>query len=202
MMENSGLYVIATKPTLSYGRIAEICVARGIKFLQLREKDLSDRELLEAAAQIKNVTQGTDTMFVMNDRADLAMLSGADCLHLGQDDISVEDARKIVGDMPIGLSTHNLQQVRDAMAHNPLYIGFGPVYPTTTKAKADPTVGVELLRQAISLSTVPVIAIGGIFPENIGEVVAAGAKNMSLVRYLMCDDIDSRIEELQRIIGR
>lgn len=199
-MENSGLYVIATKPTLSYGRIAEICVSRGIKFLQLREKDLSDRELLAAAAQIKSVTRGSDTMFVVNDRADLAMLSDADCLHLGQDDISVEDARKIVGDMPIGLSTHNLEQVADAMQYNPIYIGFGPVYPTTTKANPDPTVGVDLLSKAISLSTVPVIAIGGIFPENIGEVLAAGAKNLSLVRYLMHDDIDSRIAELQKII--
>ncbi len=92
-MEDFGLYVIATAPPISYGALAEICVRRKIKFLQLREKNLSDKMLLRAAAEIMSVTRGSDTLFVMNDRADLAMLAGADCLHLGQDDISVEDAR-------------------------------------------------------------------------------------------------------------
>lgn len=201
-MKDFGLYVIATTPPISYGKLAEICVRQGIKFLQLREKNLSDKELLRAAAEIKSVTNGSDTMFVMNDRADLAYLSGADCLHLGQDDISVEDARKIVGEMPIGLSTHSLEQVSQAMENNPLYIGFGPVYPTTTKANPDPTVGIKLLSEAIKISKVPVIAIGGIFPENINTIIEAGAKNLSLVRHLMSDEAESRIIEINRALGR
>ncbi|MFI3265161.1 MAG: thiamine phosphate synthase [Rikenellaceae bacterium] len=199
-MNNFGLYAIATKPALSYGKVAEICVRQGVRFLQLREKHLSDRELLRAAAEIKSVTQGSQTIFVMNDRADLAYIAGADCLHLGQDDISVQDARKIVGDMPIGLSTHSLQQVEAANQEELLYIGFGPVYPTTTKANPDPTVGVDLLREAVKLSKYPVVAIGGIFPENVATIMDAGAHNLCLVRHLMCEEMEQRIVEINSMI--
>jgi thiamine-phosphate pyrophosphorylase len=170
--------------------------------LQLREKGLSDKELLVAAAEITAVTRGTETLFVMNDRADLAVLSGADVLHLGQGDISLEDARRIVGsEMKIGLSTHSLQQAREAIAQGADYIGFGPVWRTPTKAIPDPEVGTRQLAEVVGFSPVPVVAIGGIFPENIDEVVAAGARNVCLVRHLMespdVRTLAERIEMLQ-----
>lgn len=200
-MTDFGLYVIATRPTLSYARVAEICVKRGVRYLQLREKEIDDRVLLDAAREIREVTRGTQTKFVINDRADIAVLSHADVLHLGQGDLSMAEARKIVGDMPIGLSTHSIEQALIAIEQKPIYIGFGPVYPTTTKKNPDPTVGVELLRQVVGLSSVPVVAIGGIFPENIGEVIAAGAKNICMVRHLMCDEnLEDKIVRLQEIL--
>lgn len=200
-MNNFGLYVIITRPILSYTEIAEICVKEGVRMLQLREKHLSDREVLAAAAQITAVTRGTSTLFVMNDRADLALAASADVLHLGQDDIPIEEARKIVGrDMLIGLSTHSIAQAKEALSHKPDYIGFGPVYPTTTKQIADPTVGTELLKEVIGFSDVPVVAIGGIFPHNLKEVLATGAQNFSLVRHLMeTTDTQQRIIELKSI---
>lgn len=193
-----GLCVIITRPKLSYADVARSCVACGVSYLQLREKGLSDRDILEAAAEVLSVTRGTTTQFIMNDRADLALLSGADMLHLGQGDITLADAQRIVGDMPIGLSTHSLEQAREALAQDPAYIGFGPIYPTTTKAIADPTVGTELLSEVLEFAKVPVIAIGGIFPENIETVTKVGARNVCLVRHLM--ECDSR-EELERRIG-
>ncbi len=201
-MEDFGLYVIITKPVLPYTRIAEICVATGVRMLQLREKHLSDREIIRIGRDIKAVTQGTDTCFVMNDRADLALLAGADALHLGQTDLSLRDARKIVGpDMLIGLSTHSIEQARNAIAERPDYIGFGPIYPTTTKAIPDPTVGTGLLREVLDFATVPVVAIGGIFPENISTVKEAGARNICMVRYLMeSPDLEQRIRTLQKMI--
>ncbi len=204
-INNYGLCLIITNPKLSYSSIARVAVERGIKYLQLREKHLSDRETLSAAAEILSITRGTQTKFVMNDRADLAMLAGADMLHLGQGDITLADARRIVGEqMPIGLSTHSLEQAREAMAQSPEYIGFGPIYPTTTKAIADPTVGVELLSQVMEFATLPVIAIGGIFPENASIVVESGARNICLVRHLMeCEseaELARRIEELNKIL--
>lgn len=196
-----GLYVIATRPTLSYGKVAEICVRCGVRYLQLREKDVDDRALLTAGREIRSVTRGSATQFVINDRADLAVLADADVLHLGQGDLSVDDARKIVGQMPIGLSTHSIAQARQALAQNPAYIGFGPVYPTTTKKCPDPTVGVELLSEVIKFSTVPVVAIGGIFPENLSHVIGAGAKNVCMVRHLMCDEnLEQKIIELQKFL--
>ncbi len=202
-----GLCVIITRPKLSYREVAEVCVRCGVRYLQLREKELSDRDILAAAEQITAVTRGSNTQFVMNDRADLALLSGADMLHLGQGDISIADAQKIVGQMPIGLSTHSIEQAHEAIAHNPAYIGFGPIYPTTTKAIADPTVGVERLQELIAQlgdDALPVIAIGGIFPENAEIVINAGARNICLVRHLMecetTDELERRITELQELL--
>ncbi len=197
-MNDFGLCMIITRPKLSYADVARSCVACGVSYLQLREKDLSDREILDAALEVLSVTRGTQTKFIMNDRADLALLSGADMLHLGQGDVTLADARRIVGDMPIGLSTHSLEQAREALAQSPSYIGFGPVYPTTTKAIADPTVGTELLGEVLKFADVPVIAIGGIFPENVESVTIVGARNICLVRHLM--ECESR-EELERRIA-
>lgn len=198
--------MIITKPRLSYESVARVCVECGVKYLQLREKHLDDRETLSVAERVMSITRGTQTKFVMNDRADLALLSGADMLHLGQGDISLADARRIVGDkMPIGLSTHSIAQATEAIAQGPAYIGFGPIYPTTTKAIADPTVGTELLSQVMEFAPIPVIAIGGIFPENANIVVGAGAKNICLVRHLMESETEAelkdKIVELQGLIG-
>ena len=199
-MEKIGLYVIITKPSLSYRQVAEICVEKQIKMLQLREKFLSDKQLLKVARELRDITAGTDTQLVINDRPDIAKLCNADVLHLGQDDIDIEDARKIVGDMKIGLSTHSLIQAKIALEKNPAYIGFGPVYPTTTKQIADPTVGTELLKQVVQLSNVPVIAIGGIFPENIPAIKQSGADSYSLVRYLMeTDELSIRIDKCRSL---
>jgi thiamine-phosphate pyrophosphorylase len=201
-MKDFGPYVIITDPVLPYRRIAEICVECGVRMLQLREKHLDDRGVLAAAAQITAVTRGTATRFVMNDRADLALLAGADVLHLGQGDISLADARRIVGPrMPIGLSTHTLEQARSAIAQGADHIGFGPVWATPTKDVPDEVVGLDLLREVVAFSPVPVVAIGGIFPENLSQVLATGARSFSLVRYLMSTpDLAERIGILQAAV--
>jgi len=196
-MENFGVYIIITRPQLSYTAIAEKCVSLGVKMLQLREKHLSDKELIKIGKEIRGITKGTGTGFVVNDRPDIAVVCDADFLHLGQDDMSIEEARKIVGNMKIGLSTHSMEQVKAALAKNPDYIGFGPVYPTNAKAIPDKPVGTELLRQVVALSHVPVVAIGGIFPENVESVIEAGAKNIAMVRHFMqTDEFDARVRAL------
>lgn len=200
-MENFGLYVIITKPILSYKQIAEICVEKGVKMLQLREKHLSDRELLAVAREISAITKGTATNFIVNDRVDIALLSDADGVHLGQDDLSIAEARKIIGnDKIIGLSTHSIQQAKDALSQNPDYIGFGPIYATPTKEIADPVVGTELLSEVLAFADVPVVAIGGIDENNATCVIDAGAKNICAVRYLMNTlDLGSRIDHLKNL---
>jgi len=198
-MENFGIYVIITKPVLSYRDIAEICVKNEVTMLQLREKHLTDRQLLKVAHEIIGITKGTKTNFVINDRPDIAMLCNADYLHLGQTDLTISEARKIVGKkIKIGLSTHSIQQAQDAILQKPDYIGFGPVFPTTTKAIPDPTVGTKNLQTVLQFAEIPVIAIGGIFPENIDEVLEVGAKNLCLVRHFMeTADFENRLKKIK-----
>jgi len=200
-----GLYLIITKPFFPYKKIVKTAVKYNVKYLQLREKELRDREILQAASEIMSVTDGTETRFVLNDRADLAYLCGADCLHLGQDDISITDAKKICGEKVCGygLSTHNLKQVEEAVKLKPDYIGFGPVFQTTTKKKPDPVTGTEIIAEAVKLAgDVPVVAIGGIDGENITRVLNAGARNVCMVRYLM-DSIhfETRVKETVEILN-
>jgi len=202
-MDDFGTYVILTKPQLPYATIAEKCVEHGVKMLQLREKHLSDKKLIKIGKSIRKITQGTPTNFVVNDRPDIALACEADFLHLGQDDMAIEDARKIVGDMKIGLSTHSLQQAKDALKKHPAYIGFGPIYPTPTKVVPDNPVGIKQLKQVLEFAHIPVVAIGGIFPETIEHIVNAGAKNIALVRYFMqTTDFEKRVQEANKWIVR
>ena len=203
-MKNFGLYIIITKPVLSYKRIAEICVKNEIEMLQLREKHLPDSEIVKIGRKIKSVTNGTKTNFVINDRPDIAALCEADYLHLGQNDIDINDARKIIGNnIRVGISTHSVEQAKKALEYNPDYIGFGPIFPTITKAIPDPVTGTQSLSHVLTFANVPVVALGGIFPENINEVLKAGAKNVALVRYLMeTKDLDIKIKELKLIIQK
>lgn len=202
-MMDFGIYIIITKPQLPYTTIAEKCVKNGIKMLQLREKDLSDKELVRIGREIKSITKGSETNFVVNDRPDIAVLCDADFLHLGQDDIAMEDARRVVGDMRIGLSTHSIEQATVALAKNPDYIGFGPIYPTNAKAIPDKPVGTTLLKQVLAIAKIPVVAIGGIFPDNIEEVIDAGARNIAMVRHFMqTNEFDSRVLEINKLLNR
>ncbi|MCX7987050.1 MAG: thiamine phosphate synthase [Bacteroidales bacterium] len=200
-MEEIGIYVIITNPVLSYEKIAEVCVKKQIRMLQLREKSKTDKELIKIAKTLRKITQGTKTQLVINDRPDIAAICGADFVHLGQDDIEISDVRNRFPDLKIGLSTHSLAQAKDALAHNPDYIAFGPIYSTNAKVKPDPPVGTKLLNEVIQMSHIPVVAIGGLYPENIEEVILAGATNFAFIRYLMNDtDLEVKIDNLQNII--
>lgn len=202
-MTNFGLYVIITSPVLSYTQIAEICVKKGVKMLQIREKQLCDSQLLKVCREIESITRGSETNFIVNDRVDIACLSNADGVHLGQDDLGIEEARKLLGrDKIIGLSTHSIEQAKRAISQNPDYIGFGPIYPTPTKVIADPTVGTGLLKEVLGFSKIPVVAIGGIDEKSAVEVIEASAKNLCAVRYLMESvDLERKIDTINALLN-
>ena len=154
--------------------------AGGVKMFQLREKTLSDRELLERAKNVRRWTRDTETLFIMNDRPDLARLAEADGVHLGQDDLPLAAARKILGaEAIIGVSTHNLDQVREAVFAGASYIGVGPIFNSTTK-QFNELAGLEFLHAATQLTTLPTFAIGGISPSTVEKAVAAGAKRLAV----------------------
>lgn len=205
-IDNFGLYMILTRPAIGHIAAAETAVRCGVRMLQLREKDIPDRELLHLARAVRAVTRGTETRFIVNDRPDIAMLCDADGVHVGQDDLPITEVRRVAGDrMIVGLSTHSIAQAQAAQTIEGVdYIGFGPIYPTTTKAVPDPEVGTEQLQAVVSFSQLPVVAIGGIFPENLPNVLASGTRNLCLVRYLMESsdpaEMERRIEGIRRMM--
>jgi thiamine-phosphate pyrophosphorylase len=176
--------------------------AGGACMIQLREKSLEDRELLELARQVRRWTKQAGVLFILNDRPDIARLAEADGIHIGQDDLPVKEARRILGpDGLIGVSTHNLGQVRQAILDGASYIGVGPVFPSGTKEFED-LAGLELVRQVAGETTLPVFVIGGINPQNIGQALAAGARRVA-VSQAICQAKEPRLvaAELRRMLN-
>jgi thiamine-phosphate pyrophosphorylase len=155
----------------------------GVDIVQLREYSLNDSELLFMARKVRELTKSHNALFIVNNRPDIARLSDADGVHLGQDDLPVVEARKILGEGKlVGVSTHGMNQAKKAVAEGADYIGVGPVYPTQTKRNAVPSVTLEYVKQvAASGLNVPFFAIGGIKLHNLEEVLKAGARRVAVV---------------------
>jgi thiamine-phosphate pyrophosphorylase len=151
--------------------------------IQLRMKRASREEIIREAREVRRITAGTGTLFIVNDAPDIASEVEADGVHVGQDDLSPAEIRKRYPELrTIGLSTHNLEQVR-ASASEPIdYIGVGPVYATPTKDIPDPTLGLAAMGAMIKAAAHPAVAIGGIDLERLPSVIAAGARNFAVVR--------------------
>jgi len=180
-----GLYAIidnSIRPDLSNIEIAKKVLAGGARIIQLRGKGLSSRELLEQAREIRELTRKVGATFIVNDRADIALLSEADGVHLGQDDLPISEARKILGTAKlIGISTHNLGQAMKAEQEGADYIGFGPVFGTKTKSDVEEAKGLQALREVKGNVKVPVVAIGGINLESLKDVIDAGADGVAVI---------------------
>ena len=169
--------------------LVESLVAAGVSIIQLRDKNFSDRELLARARLVADATRGSRTLFIMNDRPDLALLSGADGVHLGQDELTVKDARRILGTGGlVGVSTHSVEQARAAVLDGASYIGVGPTFPSGTKDFARFT-GTELLQAVSGEIQLPAFAIGGITEENLPQVLAAGFRRVA-VRHAVANADD------------
>lgn len=181
-LHGARLYVLLTgaRCEASLDWIIAEAAAGGANIVQLREKDKSDRELLERARQVRRWTRESGVLFIVNDRPDIARLVEADGVHLGQDDLPVKEARRILGpEALIGVSTHNLQQLRQAILDGASYVGVGPSFPSGTKDFAE-LAGLEFVRQAMAETTLPAFVIGGVNRETVGAAVAAGARRVAV----------------------
>lgn len=190
-LQDAILYLVC--PTRPAGRPLEVvlgpALAGGVDVVQLRDKRATDGELLAAAALARRLCDEAGALLVLNDRPDLVRAAGADGCHVGQDDVSLAEARAAAGPGAIvGLSTHSPADV--AAASGADYIGVGPVFATPTKP-GRPAVGLELVRHAAAHAVRPFFAIGGIDPSNVASVVAAGASRIAVVRAI-ADAADPR----------
>ena len=184
-----GLYLILTKPRDGYETLCRQAVEVGLPAVQLRYKGHDERRHLFLAHALRRITRGTGTLFIVNDRPDIAMMAQADGVHLGQNDLPAAEVRRLTGpDILLGLSTHNLQQVAAANRAPVDYIGFGPLYATNSKTMPDPVPGPHMLKNALDLSRHPVVAIGGLDLERIGQL-RPGPHNAAAIRAV-CDATD------------
>ncbi|HMF54321.1 MAG TPA: thiamine phosphate synthase [Edaphobacter sp.] len=171
---------------ISIAAYAQLLRAAGVQLVQYRDKNAQSQDILRNAKVIAEAFAGTDCRLIMNDRADLAVLAGFGGVHVGQDDLSPEDARHMVGlERWVGVSTHNDEQVRLADISCTDYVAIGPVFATSTKRNAEPVVGLEGVRRARALTSRPLVAIGGITVENAASVIDAGADSVAVVGALL-----------------
>jgi thiamine-phosphate pyrophosphorylase len=197
-----GLYLVLTNPAAGYERTAEAAVETGVRYLQLRMKNQPPEEVLEMARRLRRITAGTKTRFIVNDDVEIARESSADGVHLGQDDLSIAEARRRwpAGGKIFGLSTHTEEQELHARELAPDYIGVGPVFPTPTKDRPDPVLGVERMGRIVRSSPLTTVAIGGIGANNLAEVLRHAAMNFCVVRAVnQSADPAATIRRLQEI---
>jgi thiamine-phosphate pyrophosphorylase len=180
--------------------LVNIALEAKVRLFQLRVKTPETRTFYQAAEALCPLVQQGGGTFIVNDRCDVAMAVGADGVHLGQDDLPLADARAILGSGKlIGISTHNLTQAIQAEAGGADYIGFGPIFPTTTKENPDPVVGLAGLREVRAKVRIPIVAIGGITAKNAADVLAAGADCIAVVSaVLSAPDPGKAIAELMK----
>lgn len=173
----------------SHLELAKLAIKGGADILQFRQKSGATREMIQTCRKIKRLCEDADVTFIVNDRVDVAIASEADGVHLGQDDFPIPLARKLVRETQIiGGSAATLEEAQECLSEGADYIGFGPVYPTTSKDDAGPVTGIELLKQVVEAIPLPIIAIGGISVENTPEVMAAGAQGIAVISAVCCQE--------------
>ena len=161
----------------------------GVDVVQLREKDMATRDLLELASDLREITQQAKAKLLINDRIDIALAVGADGVHLPTNSFAIEDARRLLGPTKlIGVSTHSGDQAIEAEQRGADYVVFGPVFATPSKLQYGPPVGLDALRETSEAVSVPLLAIGGIDADGSAQARAAGARGVAVIRAILCDD--------------
>ena len=196
----SPLYAIADtlgRPELSFLGLAEQICAGGARLLQLRVKDRPTREFLTIAQEVRTICHRYGSLLIINDRADIALAVEADGVHVGQEDLPLAAARKVLGPGKlIGVSTHDPAQALAAGRGGADYLGFGPLFGTSTKATGYSARGLDQLREVRALVSLPIVAIGGITAERAPAVLAAGADAVAMISELvLANDITAKVRE-------
>ena len=192
-MPGVGILHILTDTTLqsrfSHIELTRQAIAGGADTIQFRQKSGSTRDMIEVARRMKDVCVKAGVSFIVNDRLDVALAVDADGVHLGQDDFPLSIARKILGpDKIIGGSASDLEEARICLCEGADYVGFGPVFPTTSKDDAGPVSGIDRLRDIVENIPLPIIAIGGISSENTSSVMRAGAAGIAVISAVCCQE--------------
>jgi len=205
-MMRYGLYIV-TEEGLSKGldhtEIASRALEGGADVIQLRDKAMDGRRFMEHALKIRNLTKKAGALFIVNDRVDIALAAKADGVHLGQDDMPINEVRPICPKgFIIGITAHNVEEAVEAEALSADYIGLSPIFQTGSKNDAGPACGVDMVRKVKARVHIPVVAIGGIGPSNARDVLKAGADGLAVISAVVGqDDIAGAARRLRSIIS-
>ena len=192
-MKKIGRFHVLTDTLLqtrfSHVELAQLAIAGGADTIQLRQKGGATREMIRVAEGMQALCKKAGVTFIVNDRVDVAIASHADGVHLGQDDFPIPLARKLLGEEAIiGGSAGNMEEARKCLLEGADYIGFGPVYPTTSKEDAGPAGGIDLLKQVVKAVPLPIIAIGGITGDNTPPVIETGVHGIAVISAVCCQE--------------
>jgi thiamine-phosphate pyrophosphorylase len=200
------LYVILDAALLKIPakECAKSLVDAGVRLIQYRNKRASGCELFETSRELAEYLNPIGVHFIVNDRADVAVLAGAGGVHVGQDDLGVEQARRVVGEgKRVGISTHNAGQFRSALETSADYIAVGPIFATGSKENPDPVVGVGFVRETRAMTDRPIVAIGGITLERAAEVIEAGADSMAIISDILgAENVGQRARQYVDLLER
>lgn len=205
ILKRTRLYVLVDKKLLGERKVEDVVkqlIKTGVKMIQYRDKYADDGEFLNEALKIQKISKKKNILFIINDRVDIALHINADGVHVGQNDLPVPVARKLLGkNKIIGTSTENIKQAIVAQKEGADYVGLGPIFYTTTKEKIPQPVGLDLIRQAKKELKIPFFPIGGINLENLGSVMNAGAKSVAVASAIICSSniSDTTTEFLNRL---
>jgi thiamine-phosphate pyrophosphorylase len=196
-----GLYIITDEKIAgkSNEKIVVEAVKGGADTIQLRDKTCSDKKLYDEAKKIRNLIP-KEILFIVNDRADIALAVEADGVHLGKDDLSIVEARKIIGeDKIIGISCDSVREAIKAEKEGADYVALGPIFPTTTKKDIPAPLGIKVIKETNKKISIPIVAIGGINAENMKEVLKAGADSVAVISTVLAyDNISGRVKNLKK----
>lgn len=185
---------------LTSKEMSSLVLRAGIKWIQYREKNKPRRDIYNEAALLRKLTAEFKASFIVNDHADIALAVNAEGVHLGQEDLPLKEARKILGKTKIiGISTHSIEQAIEAEAGGADYVGFGPIFHTKTKDAGKPK-GIQMLKEVKSHVKIPVIAIGGITSENLQSVLDSGADAVAVASAILRGNISDNISGFLKIL--
>ncbi len=202
--KNIGLYFIIDGAfTRDFVGLTKLAINAGLKIIQYRDKNVEISKMLKNAIKIRELTEKSDTIFIVNDNVEVALKSNADGVHIGQKDEKFENVRKLVPDKIIGLSTENIEQSLIAEKIGTDYLGVGPIFSTPTKLDAASPIGVKKLVEIVKATTIPIVAIGGIHLENLENVLETGVNGVAIISAILATrNPEEEVKKINSIIKR
>ena len=204
LFKSSDLYPVVSSEFCNGRNVCDIVAgiaAAGAKIVQIREKNISDCAMFELVQKCKLITDRYPMLLIVDDRVDIAMAAGADGVHLGQDDFPLSEAKKIAPEMIFGVSTHNADEIRKALADVCGYLNIGPMFPTNTKSVACGALGMETICELKKLVSCPFSVMGGIKEHHLKTLCSRGFRHIAMVTEItQAPDVEARVKHLRKIM--